>query len=117
MTEWWTMQQGIYFGAYGGATVGATVGLLGAIIGISAARGKLGRWAVTAIAVAASIGLVGAMAGVTALLLAQPYHVYYPLLMVGGIVALVCGCNVPSMLAMVRAAEQRRMAAREFRNG
>ena len=117
MTEWWTTQQGAYLGAYGGAAVGVIVGTLGAVIGICAARGALGRWAVAAVCVAACMGFAIAMVGVGALVLGQPYHVYYPLLLIGGIVSMVCGANIPSMVAMVRAAEQRRMAAREFRNG
>jgi len=89
MTEWWTLHDGTLIGAIGGGACGVAGGVFGGLIGWLAPRGIGGR-----IMVPIHIGLVvlGAaclIAGVAALLAHQPYHVFYPLLLIGGIVTFV----------------------------
>lgn len=117
MIEWWTPIQGAYVGAFGGAGLGVLLGTFGAIAGVHAARGKLGQWAVSVMVACAAAGFVTFVAGTIALVVGQPYHVYYPLMLIGGIVSLVCGCNIPAIRNAVRNCQQRKLAAAELRRG
>ena len=117
MTEWWTPILGTLLGAFAGAGLGVLLGSFGAVVGVCAARGKLGQWAVFVAMAFASLGVVMLIAGAIALALGQPYHVYYPLMLIGGIAALVCGCNVMTVRNAVRACQQRKLAAAELRRG
>lgn len=115
MTEWWTATQGTLVGALGGASIGIVLGSLGAVVGVLAARGKLRSWAVTMIVAFTFAGALTLLAGAVALGLGQPYHVYYPLLLLGGIVAIVCGANIVGVRNAVRSCQQRKLAAAELR--
>ena len=63
------------------------------------------------------LGVAGLIAGVTALSTHQPYHVYYPLLMIGGILTFVMGGLLPVVVARFRQAEARKMDAHLLRKG
>ncbi|MFN0134618.1 MAG: hypothetical protein ACKVS9_00705 [Phycisphaerae bacterium] len=117
MTEWWTPMQGTFFGAFGGAGIGVLLGTFGAIVGVYAARGKLGQWAVSVVVAVTALGVVTCVAGMIALAIGQPYHVYYPLMLIGGIASLVCGCNISTVRNAVRSCQQRKLAAAELRRG
>jgi hypothetical protein len=78
---WWDDRTG---GFVGGA-LGSTLGVLGALIGALSALGRA-RALVTALnAALVAIGGIALVAGLCALLAAQPYAVYYPLLLAGAI--------------------------------
>lgn len=68
-----------------GAGLGSGVGLLGAAIGSLSGLGRARRLVAALLAVAAGIGGVALVAGLAALGAGQPYAVYYPLLLGGGI--------------------------------
>jgi hypothetical protein len=104
---WWDERQagGV------GAILGCGVGLLGTFVGLLAGAGVGRRLAVGLSVVGVAIGGVGIAAGVTALALGQPDHVYFPLLLVGAIAALVFGLNLPGLKRRYDQIELRRMAA------
>jgi hypothetical protein len=70
-----------------------------------------GLWLMTA------LGAVALVGGVAALAASQPYHVYYPLLLAGGLF-LVMGVMVGvSVRRRYRAAEARKLDAAQIRAG
>jgi hypothetical protein len=61
------------------------------------------------------VGIISLAAGFVALLLHQPYVVYYPLILIGGIcTAVSCGI-IPTIRRRYREADTRRLEAEEFR--
>ena len=62
-------------------------------------------------------GALSLVAGLVALASGQPYHVWYPLVLLGGIPTLVFGFLWPAMRQRYIQAEQRALAAEEIRRG
>ncbi|MGF1527774.1 MAG: hypothetical protein ACFCBW_13425, partial [Candidatus Competibacterales bacterium] len=86
---WWSARQAGLIGGVGGALLGCLCGLLGTLAGLGKAR----RYTLGAFN-----GLLGASAliallGGYALASGQPWWVYYPLLLGGGVVVSVLGLN------------------------
>ena len=113
---WFDPQQfGTYFGAFGGAAVG----LLGAFFGgFGAWAAQRGRYRVLVLGSMAAVGGLCALfllAGLAALIMGQPYGVWYPLSLIGLIGG---GCFLgllPVMRKRYAAAESRRMEAAALR--
>jgi hypothetical protein len=70
---------------------GALIGLWGALIGILAARGKARHFVLGSANALLVIGIASLVGGVAALATAQPYAIYYPLLLIGIILVVVFG--------------------------
>lgn len=117
MHEWWSAQTAIWIGSLGGGGLGTLAGLFGAAVGLLAPRG-LARGPVLATHLAlVLIGAAMLLAGLLALVLGQPYHVYYPLGLIGLILTAVMGPLWPVVRARYRQAEARRLEAAQFRRG
>jgi hypothetical protein len=117
MTEWWTSHDGTLFGAIGGAACGVLAGAFGALIGWLAPRG-IGKRIMVPIHIGfVVLGAACLIAGAAALIARQPYHVFYPLLLIGGIVTFVMGGLLPVTIARYRQAEARKMDAQLLRKG
>ena len=104
---WWSDRAGGWIGGLGGAVIGCIGGLVGVLGGMGRARRLV--QAVMALMVAA--GLAGVIGGVAALATGQPYGVWYPLLLGGGISAAVFGALLPVARMRYRRQELRRMQA------
>ena len=106
-SAWWSTRTGALFGAI----VGSLLGLIGAAVGSLCAIGR-GRMLVVALLVTmASVGIVCLVAGIVAVIMGQPYAVYYPLLLIGGIGSVLgCVC-IPISRQRFAQAELRRMQA------
>jgi hypothetical protein len=117
MNPWWTQQTGILIGAIGGSALGTLGGVLGALAGILVPRGIGKRFVLPAFGVLAALGVVALAAGIIAWLMGQPYFVFFPLIALGLIMALVMGGLLPVMAAVYRKAEARRMHAEDLRRG
>jgi MFS family permease len=115
MTPWWSAYPGNLFGAYGGAALGILAGILGSLAGLLAPRGKAKSLIYTGFLSLAFIGLCALLAGLVALALKQPWHVWYPLVLCGGIITLVIPMQFPAIRNRYRQAEQRRLQAEELR--
>jgi hypothetical protein len=117
MQPWWTPADA---GMIGGV-IGVVVGLLGAAVGtlagIFAPRGQLRQVVLGLHAGAIVAGGCLLVAGITAATLGQPYAVWYPLVLGGGIASVVMGSLLPVVLARYRQADARRLAAEQFRRG
>jgi hypothetical protein len=105
--QWWTEQQS---GLYGGI-FGSLLGIMGAIIGCLAGLRKAKQVTFALFGLSIAIGVIALIVGLIAVLCDQPWHVYYPLLLVGIIDVAVLGGNLWSLLRRYRADELRQIAA------
>jgi MFS family permease len=107
------------FGAYAGAILGGgggtLAGLWGALAGTLAPKGKAKAFVLgLGIAIAAG-GAILAGIGLYAVIVGQPYGIWYPLLLAGTILMIVCGGLVPGVRKRYAEAEARRLTAEQFR--
>ncbi|MGE0488976.1 MAG: hypothetical protein AB7S38_07145 [Vulcanimicrobiota bacterium] len=102
---WW----GGPTGGLVGAAVGSLLGLLGALVGWMAQRRQ--DSAAVICRAAGTLGLLLALAGTGAAALGQPYHVYYPLLLCGGLAAVIFGLQAVNLQRQRTRHELGRMAA------
>jgi hypothetical protein len=98
-----------------GAIAGITIGMLGAITGILAGRGRARRVVFALFAVAFVLGALLVALGITAVVVGQPYAVYYPLLLAGGLVVVVFAGATPGVRRRYQEQELRRMSALDSR--
>ena len=115
MTPWWNAQDGNFYGALAGTAIGLAGGALGILVGLLAPRGKAKRLVFGALALLIAVGGFALLAGLAALINGQPRHVWYPLVLVGGIVTFVLPIQVPMIRARYRAAEMRKLEAEALR--
>lgn len=105
--QWWPPEQtGII-----GAVAGTTLGLAGALVGILAVRGRNSRTVTTILRVVLVVGAVIVLAGFAALVIGQPGHVWAPLLVIGGVAAVVAGTLIPVISKRLAEAELHRIHA------
>lgn len=106
-TDWWSGQTGGLIGGLGGSLLG----LLGALVGALSSMGKGRRLVFVLSGTVAAIGVVVLTVGIVAISTGQSYNVYYPLMLLGGMMCLggiVSLCVSP---ARFRSHELRRMQA------
>jgi hypothetical protein len=115
MNHWWTAQQAGLIGGVAGSVVGIMGGLLGTIAGIYAPQGKLKGLVYGLTATIIGAGGISLITGIVALLLGQPYFVYYPLLLIGSVCVISLGSLVPVIRLRYREADHRRLEAEEIR--
>jgi len=115
MSEWWSSEAAAWIGAIAGGGCGALAGIYGALLGWLGPRGVGRVPMLTAHALFVAAGAVALVAGIVAVSGGQPYHVYYPLLLGGGIMSIVMGSLYPVARLRYRQAEQRKLDAEQFR--
>lgn len=114
---WWDERSAGLIGGWLGGGVGILGGVFGSLVGYCATRGKA-RSAVLSVQLAAiGLGLSLMLAALVALMLGQPFHVWFPLGLPGLITALVMAPLYPVVKARYQEAEQRKLAAAELRRG
>jgi len=79
--QWWGQTGAGLIGGLGGALIGC----IGALLGTLSSRGRARRFVLAAMWLCIVVGAVTLGAGVYALAVAQPYEVYFPLLLLGGV--------------------------------
>lgn len=102
---WWDERSGAWLGGIGGTLLG----LLGAVMGITARKHR--HMAIRCGLGASAAGLLLLLAGLIALVLRQPYAVYYPLLLGGFIASAVFGANTIQLVRRTRQEELQRISA------
>lgn len=102
---WWSEEQA---GGLGGL-LGVVGGTLGALIGILTGIGRGRSFVFTLINLALITSAISLTAGVVALTKSQPFIVYYPLLLYGGLTAFVFGLNLRGIKRRYSAIELRKM--------
>ena len=114
METWWPVDQtGLWFGLIGGG-VGCVLGVgvpVVCIFLLPRASGR--RCVVTGMAAISAIGITSIVAGGLAIADDQPYEVYYPLLLLGGVLYWTTACAVLPVDAMYRVAGAMRKAGVE----
>ena len=104
---WWSSTTS---GWLGGA-LGGAVGLLGAGIGTLSSLGRGRRVAIAGLLALGVAGLLLLVAGGVALVLGQPYEVWYPLLLIGVLDPVIAFSLLPGVRRRFEALELRRMSA------
>ena len=90
---------------------GLPVGCFGGLLGMLSQKGRAREFVLASSYATMAIGVVFLIVGILALALSQPYHVFYPLLLLGVILSVVMFGTRKQMRANYQAAEERRMAA------
>lgn len=103
--QWFSSQTAGWIGGIGGTLLG----LWGALIGIVSSRGRARGFAVGSANALLFIGLASLIAGIVALGMAQPYAVYYPLLLLGVIIVAVTAMLRRTLSARYEQLELKRM--------
>jgi MFS family permease len=116
MTEWFTNPEAGVLGAILGGSIGIVGGGIGGpLMGYFVPKGRAKTFILGFLWFWFILGVALIITGIVAITQSQPYHVYYPFLFCGGIASVVMGPLIPVIARRYRAAEQRRLAAEEFR--
>lgn len=91
--QWWSEQNAGLIGGIGGSVIGCLGGLLGTLAGRCRAR----RFVLFMMTLLTVLGGVAILVGVFALVRSQPYAVWYPLLLGGGICVIAIGVSIPGV--------------------
>ena len=108
---WWSARSGTLLGAM----LGSLVGIVGAMVGVLGGRGRARRLVLGLLGGMMTVGACLALLGVAAALSAQPRHVWYPLLVIGGVSGLIGLVILPAMRRRFAADELRRIDALDAR--
>ena len=103
--QWFSDRSAALLGGIGGSLIG----LWGTLIGVLSSRGKARHFVLGSANALLVIGIASVVGGVMAIATAQPYTVYYPLLLIGIIVVAVCGKTRGSLSARYGQLELKRM--------
>lgn len=106
-TGWWGNSAGALIGSIGGALLG----LLGAIMGTLVGIGKGKNLVMVLAASMTAMGLLVLVGGIVAAVNSQPYEVYYPLLLLGGMMSVAGPIVLVVAPSRFRDRELRRMQA------
>ncbi|MCP4299454.1 MAG: hypothetical protein GY783_02610 [Gammaproteobacteria bacterium] len=103
--QWFSNRSAALFGGIGGGLLG----LWGALIGVLSSRGRARGFVLGSANALLIIGIASLVGGVIAFASAQPYAVYYPLLLIGVIVVVVIGKLRGTLLSKYEERELKRM--------
>ncbi len=117
MTEPWfdPIRFGALYGGVGGGLLGSLGGILGAAAGVLAPRGKGRGIILGAFTVLLAVGAGNLAIGLYALIARQPFGIWYPLLLIGGILTVVLGALRPVVRRRYEESEMRKMEAAALR--
>ena len=104
---WWNDRTAGLIGGIGGGILGCLGGLIGTLGGLGKAR----RLTMELTVLTILLGVAALAAGIVAVALRQPYGVYYPLLLVGGIATAVMGSSLPALRRRYQQIELQKMTA------
>ena len=94
-----------------GGILGATLGIAAGLLGWLGSMGKAKRFVLSGFRTMMGAGGVSLVLGVIALARGLPYHVYFPLLLIGAIALLVPASTLPRLTKRYEELELRRMSA------
>ena len=114
---WFDSRTAGLVGGIGGSLIGVLGGVFGYLCSWLVPKGRGKGLLLGGLAAMCVLGVACLLTAATALAMGQPYHVFYPLLLGGGIVTLVMGGLLPVLFAGYRRAEARRMQAQDLRRG
>jgi hypothetical protein len=105
--DWW----GAALAGVAAGIGGTLFGCCGALIGCLAAMGKARRFVLATTKCLIALGIILTIAGVAAVVSRQPYFIYYPLVLVGGVLTFVFSINLYPIKRRYEDQEIRRMAS------
>jgi hypothetical protein len=108
--QWWGERMAGLFGGLGGALLG----VMGAVIGVLGGSGKAKGVVLGLLRAMVGLGVLALGVGLVALATGQPYAVYFPLLLCGGIATVVPVGVLPGVRKRYEMAELRRMEATDL---
>ncbi len=114
---WFSEDVAILIGAYGGAGVGVFGGLIGTLCGLLVPRGKARGLVLGLLMFQGVLGALLLVTGLVALLMEQPYAIWYSMLLLGGLCAGLGFGLRPVMVKRYQQAENRRIEAEALRQG
>jgi hypothetical protein len=117
MSEPWfdPNQFGAWYGAIAGGGGGTLLGLLGGLMGTFLPKGK-GRKTFSAILfLGALFGACSFAVGIIALGMKQPFGIWFSLLLVGFLYAVICSLQLVVVQVVCKSIEQRKMQAGDLR--
>ncbi len=117
IVEWWSPQMAGLLGGVlgGGAGICGAVG--GTLMGVLLPKGKCKGLVIGMMATMFLLGVCALTAGLGGLISGQPFHVWYPLVLVGFILSTVCGTLTFVARAGYKRIEKRKLEAEEMRRG
>ena len=117
MMEPWVdpIRFGTLYGGIVGGGLGALAGILGAAAGVLAPKGKGRGFILGAFRFMMLIGVVHLAAGVYAVYQRQPYGIWYPLVLIGGLFTFLFLLLRPIVRKRYEQVEMRKMDAEAFR--
>jgi hypothetical protein len=104
---WWSDRTGSLVGG----VIGGVGGCLGALIGWLSSRGKARSFVLGSTMMLTVFGAVAMVAGIVAVTWRQPYAVWYPLLLAGVILVVICPVILRRSVQRYREIELRRMTS------
>ncbi|MDA0667400.1 MAG: hypothetical protein O3A95_02350 [Planctomycetota bacterium] len=114
-TPWFDAETGNLLGAFVGAGIGVIGGTLGAVAGTLSPKGKGRNFVIRGMMTMAGFGFITLVVGVIAVIGGQPYHVWYPMVLLGGMLAGLFGGLTPLICKRYNEAEARRLDADALR--
>jgi hypothetical protein len=102
---WWSNHTAALVGGLGGGILGCLGGLIGVLGGMGKCRGLV----ITLLGIMTCLGIILGVAGIAALARHQPYAVWYPLLMIGILLLVICPFLLPVVRRRYQELELRRM--------
>jgi len=113
---WWSAGAGVWIGI-GLGGMGVLLGAMGALAGLLAPRGRCRGLVMGIMKAMLVIGVAALVIGIVALVKAQPYWVYYPLLLGGGVAAAISLIVTPALRWQYQQHELRKMQALDTAQG
>ena len=104
---WWP----VTWAGWIGGCLGTVFGCFGGLIGYLSGKGRAREFVLVSSYVMIALGGISLLVGIVAVSTGQPYHVFYPLLLLGVILTTVMLGTRKQMNANYQAAEEKRMAA------
>lgn len=117
MQAWWTDQTAAYIGAFGGSGVGILGAILGTLSGVVVPKGKCKSLVYSLFGIVVALGIATLITGIVAVVLGQPYAVWYPLVLLGFIPTVVLASIFPAVRMRYAQADQRKLDAQEILRG
>ena len=114
-SPWFSAETANLYGGLSGAGIGVIGGTLGAAAGMLAPKGKGRGFVLGGMMVFAIIGVVILIIGIVAVSGGQPYHVWYPMVLLGAMLAGLFGGLTPVIRKRYSEAEARRLDADALR--
>lgn len=112
---WWSPEVAGWMGGIGGSFLGLLGGVLGGLAGVLAPRGQGRRLVLGLMSAIVVVAAAVLLVGIVAVILGQPYAVWYPCLLFGVIGTGVFGVLIPVIRKRYRHAEQRLLEAQSLR--